>query len=170
MIKRTSRGRALPLFNRDLEWQKAYTYAHTLVDGYIDRALEQKHRHPDPQHYSRLESPKTDQEERPFSILYSLVDHTEDRHVLRDQLLNVFIGARDTAAIGVSDLFFHLARHPRVWHRLRAEALKVGQPITFDILKSMEYLQCVLRESKMPLVTFISVLTLQVFVFSLLWM
>ena len=138
MTKRTSLGRALPLFNRDFEWQKAYKYVHTIFDGYVDRALEQKHRQPDPHDHSKAEPPKKDQEGRSFSILYSLLDHTEARHVLRDQLLNVFIGARDTAAIGVSDLFFHLERYPRVWQRLRAEALNVGQPITFDVLKSME--------------------------------
>ena len=43
MTKRTASGRALALFNRDREWQEAYTKVHAVIDGYINRALEQQH-------------------------------------------------------------------------------------------------------------------------------
>lgn len=81
-------------------------------------------------------------------MLHELVKDTQDRRFLRDQLLNVFLPARDSSAIGLSDLFFNLARHPEVWRKLRSEVLKINQPLTFDLLKSMKHLQCVLKESK----------------------
>jgi cytochrome P450 len=151
MTTRTSLGRALSLFDHDPEWREAYTNIHALVDGYIDRAIEQRHHLEKPTKDLEHESSRKEPAKRPFSMLHELVEDTQDRKFLRDQLLNVFLPARDSSSIGLSDLFFHLARNPRVWTKLRSEALEIDQPLTFDVLKSMRYLQCVLRERKFNL-------------------
>ena len=67
---------------------------------------------------------------------------------LRDQLLNVFLGAKDTATIGISDVFFHLARHPTVWRELRQEILRNEVPLDPGSFSSLRYLQAVFHESK----------------------
>ena len=146
MTKRQALGKGLVFSGRDMEWETAYMSIQAVLDGYIHRALEQ---------WSMADKETEDSdsrpeysEQRPFSMLHELLKDTQDQRFIRDQLLNVFIPARDSSAIGVSDLFFQLARNPRVWKTLRSEALEINQPITFELLKSMKYLQCVLRESK----------------------
>ncbi|KAL2043608.1 hypothetical protein N7G274_003915 [Stereocaulon virgatum] len=84
-------------------------------------------------------------------MLHEFIKDTQDRKFLRDQLLNVFLPARDASSTGLSGLFFHLARNPRVWTKLRSEAPKIDQPLTFDVLKSMKHLHCVFRESQVNL-------------------
>ena len=163
MTKRQAAGRALALSNRDLEWQQAYTKIHAIIDGYIIRALEQRHLADNAMIPSTNDSLTVTPGERPFSMLHELVKNTQDRRFLRDQLLNVFIPARDSSAIGLSDIFFNLARHPAVWRKLRSEVLEIDQPLTFDLLKSMNYLQCVLRESKFTSRTTVIVLIFKVF-------
>ena len=145
MTTRQALGKRLVFSGHDTEWEIAYRNIQTLLDGYIIRASDQ---------WSLADKETEDcdclpeySEQRPFSMLNELVKDTLDQRFIRDQLLNVFIPARDSSAIGVSDLFFQLARNPRVWRLLRSEALELNQPITFELLKSMKYLQCVLRES-----------------------
>lgn len=167
MTQRTASGRALALFNRDREWQEAYTKVHAVVDGYIDRALEQQHLANNAINPSTSVSSTSISGRRSFSMLHELVKDTQHRRFLRDQLLNVFLPARDSSAIGLSDLFFNLARHPEVWRKLRSEVLDIDQPLTFDLLKSMKYLQCVLNESKFISRTSVIILILKVFVSSL---
>ena len=145
MTKRSVAGRALALSKRDIEWQQACTEVHAIVDGYITRALEQYHLADSAIIPSTGDPLTMKPSARSFSMLHELVKYTQDRRFLRDQLLNVFIPARDSSAIGLSDLFFNLARHPEVWRKLRSEVLEIDQPLTFDLLKSMNYLQCVLR-------------------------
>lgn len=145
MTKRQALGKRLVFSGRDTEWEAAYKNIQAILDGYIIRALEQWNIAD--KETEDCESLPEYSEQRPFSMLHELVKDTQDQRFIRDQLLNVFIPARDSSAIGVSDLFFQLARNPRVWSKLRSEALEINQPITFELLKSMKYLQCVLRES-----------------------
>ncbi len=140
MTKRTASGRALVLFNRDSKWQRAYTKVHAIIDGYIKSALEQ-HLADNAKMPSSSRSSTKVSGPHSFSMLHELVKDTQDRRFLRDQLLNVFLPARDSSTIGLSDLFFNLARHPEVWRRFRSEVLKTDRPPTFDLLKSMRYLQ-----------------------------
>lgn len=148
MTQRQALGRGLALFRRNTEWQEAYSNVHAVVDGYINRAVEEQHYPKTPTRDSITHSSHADPERDSFSMLHELVKDTQDRRFFRDQLLNIFIPARDSSAIGLSDIFFNLARKPEVWTKLREEALKIEQPLTFDLLKSTKYLQCVLSESK----------------------
>ena len=163
MTKRSVAGRALALSKRDIEWQQAGTEVHAIIDEYVARALEQYYLADSAIIPSTGDSLIMTSGARSFSMLHELVKDTQDRRFLRDQLLNVFIPARDSSAIGLSDLFFNLARHPEVWRKLRSEVLEIDQPLTFDLLKSMSYLQCVLRESKLTFRSMIIVLTPKVF-------
>jgi cytochrome P450 len=82
---------------------------------------------------------------------HSLSVFTQDRKVLRDQLVSTLLAGRDTTACTLSWLFYELAYHPDVVSRLREEILttvgKQGIP-TYEDLKGMKYLQWCLNESK----------------------
>lgn len=75
-------------------------------------------------------------------------DHPITREI-RDQLLNNFLPARGAEAVGLSACLFHLARHPDVWNKLRAEVLSTWGPLTRQALLSLPYMQAVLNESKL---------------------
>ena len=79
----------------------------------------------------------------------ALATHTNDRQVLRDQLVAVLLAGRDTTAVTLSWLFYELSKHPAVVERLRAEVMSsvgANQRPTYSDLKSMRYLQHTLNE------------------------
>jgi len=92
--------------------------------------------------------PSDDGEGKDFT--HSLSMYTQDRKVLRDQLVSTLLAGRDTTACTLSWLFYELAYHPDVYARLRGEILstvgKQGLP-TYEDLKGMKYLQWCLNES-----------------------
>ena len=118
---------------------------HKIIDGFIDEEIELQS--------SSKKTPET-QSTAPYSyvLLKELVKTTDDKRVIRNELMNVFFPARDTAAIHASNVLFMVARHPAVWHKMRAEVLSIGsQNLTFEILKSLKYMQAVMNESKPPI-------------------
>jgi cytochrome P450 len=75
---------------------------------------------------------------------------TQERKVLRDQLVSILLAGRDSTACALSWLFYELAYHSNVFAQLREEILntvgKHGLP-TYEDLKGMKYLQWCLNES-----------------------
>jgi cytochrome P450 len=66
---------------------------------------------------------------------------------IQDELLNILLAGRDTTAGLLSYLFYHLAREPRIWEKLRAEVLSLGDETpSFEQIKSLKYMQWVLNE------------------------
>lgn len=122
-------------------WDKTFeelaSRVHAVVDKYIDEAVERQ---------QQQKSASTNNGR--YIILDELVKVTDNREEIRNQLLNVFMPARDAAAVGLSACLFHLARHPDVWNKLRSEVLSIKGPVTRDVLRSMPYMQAVLNESK----------------------
>jgi len=71
-----------------------------------------------------------------------LVATTEDVQLLRDELLNVLLAARDTTACLLTFTCYVLALHPDVMHKLRAEVLDncgITEAPTYDGLKRLKY-------------------------------
>jgi hypothetical protein len=143
---------------QDAEWRQAIAQVHGFVDIYVDRALTDQAK---ASATANIEGGKGSEkgvsgtvdvmlEARTFSVVSELVKETTDRKFLRDQLISLFFPSRDATGIGLSDLFFNLARHPRVWTTVCEEmmaSLGPEQPLTFENLKSLRYLQSVLNES-----------------------
>lgn len=97
--------------------------------------------------YKRIDAALLKKSSEPsFVFLDELIKENQDRNFIRDQLLNVFFPARDSSAIGASCILFLLARHPKVWEKLRAEVKDVEEPLTHDILKSLRYVHQVINE------------------------
>ncbi|KAF2714530.1 cytochrome P450 [Pleomassaria siparia CBS 279.74] len=85
--------------------------------------------------------------EKRLRLIDEAVKSTKDRYTLRSLILSVFSPAHDGAAVALSNTFFHLSRHPRVWSKLREEVMESSdEPITYDLLNSYQYLKDVFRE------------------------
>ena len=52
-------------------------------------------------------------------LAHRLAKRTEGRNAVRQELLDAFLAAHDSAAIALTSIVFDLARHPAVWARLR---------------------------------------------------
>ncbi|KAI9657902.1 MAG: hypothetical protein M1821_002559 [Bathelium mastoideum] len=112
---------------------------HAYVDTYVNRALQHTTEHP---------NRKDDCSSTTYILAREMGKEVFDKVELRHQLLNVFFPARDTIAIAVSIIFFHLARYPEVYKRLRDEVLSIAdRELTFELFKSMTYFRQVFNES-----------------------
>ncbi|KAK9247174.1 cytochrome P450 [Lipomyces tetrasporus] len=122
---------------------------HRFVDYYVGKALD---------HYRESVEQKKQGEvvlsER-YVFLDALVEETHNPKILRDQLLNILLAGRDTTAGLLSWVFYLLARHPRVFEKLRTEIIdnfgdRPSAPgkksINFETLKNVTYLRHVLNE------------------------
>ena len=119
-------------------YKKACEEVHEVIERYIDRAMSKQS--------SSVAESSIAEVPRKCVLLDDLVEAGIERSEIRDQVLGVFFPARDTTAIAVGNIFFYLARHPRVWTELRAEVLAIDQPLTFEYLKSLKYLRHVINE------------------------
>ena len=85
-----------------------------------------------------------------YVLAHELVERTTDVTMIRNQLLNVFLPAHEAVGVALTNVFFNLARNPRVYRKLRSEILEAGKEHsewTFERLKSIKYLQHVINET-----------------------
>ncbi|KAF2440212.1 cytochrome P450 [Karstenula rhodostoma CBS 690.94] len=105
---RTVLGR-FKFLHRDAKWWKACDVVTDYADKHVDRALQ------------RLKDRETHSQSKPVPGCIKLVDEmardTQDRLTLRSHILSVFSPAHDGAATVLTNVVFHLARHPGVWER-----------------------------------------------------
>lgn len=115
---------------------------HSYVESHVEKAIQQR--------LSQENREKDDVEENGKHVfLRALAKLTDDRLILRDQLLGIFFAGRDTTAALLSNLFFVLARNPDVWQRLQEEMTFLeGRQPTLDELKKLKYLSFCLNESQ----------------------
>ena len=85
---------------------------HDVINGLINEEIELQHS--EAKHGADTESTSP----YGYVLLKELVKTTDDRRVIRNELMNVFFPARDTAAILVSNILFLLSRHPEKWDKL----------------------------------------------------
>ena len=85
-----------------------------------------------------------------LTFINELVKETQDRVLIRDQILNVLNAANDGAAIVISHVLFLLSRYPKIQEALRNEmdSAAGGEQPTYETLKNMRYLRCVINESR----------------------
>ncbi len=121
---------------------------HAYIDSHVDKAIqEQRHSQKD---RSKQKDESQDDGSSRYIFLKELAKMTDDRLVLRDQLLGIFLAGRDTTAALLSNLFFVLARNPAVHKRLQDEITTTlnGRAPTLDDLKGLKYLGACLNESQ----------------------
>jgi len=90
-----------------------------------------------------------------YVLLHELAKETQDPDELRGQTLNILLAGRDTTAALLGWIFYFLARHPRVFKKLREEILEQFGPYSptkpsgltdFGKLRGL-YLNAVINES-----------------------
>lgn len=121
-------------------YKQACKEVHEVIEQYVDKATCKQR--------SGISEHSSDEVPRTCILLDDLVAAGVDRAEIHEQVLGVFLPARDSTALGISNLFFFLARHPRVWKKLRAEIVAIDQPLTFEYLKSLKYLRYVMNEGR----------------------
>ncbi|KAF9444176.1 cytochrome P450 monooxygenase pc-3 [Macrolepiota fuliginosa MF-IS2] len=83
------------------------------------------------------------------TLLDYLVDQTQDREVIKDELVNLLVASRDTTASLLSFSLYMLIEHPDITRRLRTEILSTVGPKsmpTYDDIRDMKYLRAFLNE------------------------
>ena len=79
-----------------------------------------------------------------YVFLHELAKLTADPQVIRDEVLSALFGGRDTTASLLSNLFFCLARDPRVWAKLRREVRQLSVDFDQAEMAGLEYVdQCI---------------------------
>ncbi|KZV77483.1 cytochrome P450 [Peniophora sp. CONT] len=84
------------------------------------------------------------------TLLGHLVRMTDDRKLIKDEILNIAIAGRDTTACLLTFATYMLSQNPHVMDRLYDEIqslLPDGQRPTFDDIKNMRYMRAVLNET-----------------------
>lgn len=89
------------------------------------------------------------EKERPYVFMNEMIKSGADEEYIRDQLLAMILGGRDTSASVMSSLFWTLTRRRDVWEKLRTEIRGLdGRRPTWEELKELKYLNMALKESK----------------------
>lgn len=115
---------------------------HAYMDSHVDKAIHERRS-------QKASKQDESQDDSRYIFLKELAKMTDDRLVLRDQLLGIFLAGRDTTAALLSNLFFVLARNPRLHKRLQDEINTLnGRRPTLDDLKALSYLGACLNESQ----------------------
>ncbi|KAK0714745.1 cytochrome P450 alkane hydroxylase [Lasiosphaeris hirsuta] len=110
------------------------------VNEFADKVIEQNLR----------DTPSEDDEIETgrYIFLRKVAKSFPDRAALRGQIVNILVAGRDTTACLLSWTFYLLVRHPKVMEKVRAEISALGdaKSLTRDDLRSLKYLQNVLKE------------------------
>lgn len=117
----------------DRQFDDSVKRCQQFIDRYVSKALADD---------SRVK-------ERPYVFMNELLGSGASPMHIRDQLLAIIIGGRDTSAGTMSALFWTLARRPDVIRKIRAEIAVLGaEKPTWEDLKGFKYLNMVLKESE----------------------
>ncbi|CAE6394302.1 unnamed protein product [Rhizoctonia solani] len=84
------------------------------------------------------------------TLLDHLINFTQDESVIRDEIINILVAARDTTATTLTFAVYILAENPAIMAKLRDEIttrLGTSSYPTLDDLKEMKYLRAVLNET-----------------------
>jgi cytochrome P450 len=129
-----------------LHWDPKFTRSVRTVQNYVqqfvEKALQLR------QELDRLGKEDDQSGGGRYVFLEALARDTGDRRMLRDQLVSMMAAGRSNTASLLSLVFYLLARHPPVLHKLRSEISPLNNhPPTFEQLKGVPYLRAVLDES-----------------------
>ena len=135
------------------KFKDAAKTVHEFIDYYVERAV-------------RVAKDATYGREKQggrYIFLEALALETDDKRVLRDQLLHILLAGRDTTSSLLSSVFYFLSRNQQVWQRLRQEILdqygcfgENKEELTFETLKSSKYLKHVINESESSVTAILS--------------
>ena len=127
----------LTVFTRDPQFWSSCQIVRAFVDKYIDTAIARSQAF-------KSAGPSAQK----YVLADKLVQATDDRELIRSQLLNTFLAAHDTTAVLLTNVFFNLARNPKEYAKLRKELLTLERvPMAADPLKRLPILNNVVQET-----------------------
>ncbi|TLS29736.1 hypothetical protein PpBr36_00624 [Pyricularia pennisetigena] len=128
---------------QDKKANRCVKMIHDHVDRYVDEAIRFRN-----EELARVGGEKRTGSDGRYIFLYALAEQTQDRRVLRDELMNVLMAGRDTTAALLSNLFHTFARRPDVWAKVKNEVLHLeGRLPKYDDIRNMTYLRWCINES-----------------------
>lgn len=127
-------------FNKD--FNRACKTVHKFVDSIIAKALTIGEK-------DDLKVGKKSGGKSHYNFMEGLLNSMTNPQRLRSELLNILLAGRDTTAGLLSHVFYILARRKDVWAKLEAEIRQLnGRAPSYEQLRSMVYLRCILNESE----------------------
>ncbi|WRT64043.1 uncharacterized protein IL334_000971 [Kwoniella shivajii] len=136
--KRVKVGTVWPLFELFHDpLEKPMKNISTFFRPIIDRAMSRKGLRED------MEQSKQD-----TYFIDRLVDATDDRKVVEDQLINVLLASRDTLASCLTFCVYVLCLHPEIGHKLREEIRSVAGKgeVAKDMIRDLRYCRAYINE------------------------
>lgn len=116
--------------------------AREAIDRYLDHVLD---------HFSPERSKSVEERDRKAScLLGDLSTKGISRSVLKDQIISIVVGGRDSVAIAITWGLYELVRHPKILHELRREIetnAHPSGPLTPAQIDSMTLLDAVVIET-----------------------
>lgn len=107
----------------------------------------------------RLQStPRSELEDRPYSVLENLLLRTEDPNMAVAMALDMLLAGVDTTGTVVATFLYQLATHPEQQQKLQEELDRVipdiNKPLTKEQLEDMRYLRACIKETMrtMPII------------------
>nr|AVZ23851.1 cytochrome P450 [Thanatephorus cucumeris] len=117
-----------------------------IINAYVTPILKKKL-----ERGSDIESKPTNEGDQDAdTLLDHLVKFTQDESVIKDEIINILVAARDTTATTLTFAVYILAENPAIMNRLRDEIigrLGTSNHPTPDDLKEMKYLRAVINET-----------------------
>ena len=87
-----------------------------------------------------------------YIFLHSLIAQTQDRAIIRSELLNILLAGRDTTASLLSNLIWELSRTPplvtNLCHEIATHIGSKNEVPTYAQLKDMKYLRALINEGQ----------------------
>lgn len=131
-------------FHRDKKADDSIRVCKLMVDQFVEEAISFRQQ----DDVEKVQNPNSEKKHK-YVFLHGLARQTSDRVRLRDELMNILLAGRDTTASLLSNMFCMLARHPRVWAKLRQEIVDTldGRLPSYEELRNLKYLKYCLNES-----------------------
>lgn len=126
----------LDRFRSKEKGNEAIRICHEYVDKWVDDAVRLR------------EQKDPEKEEERYIFIQELAKQTNDKKRIRDELINILLAGRDTTASLLSNMFFMIAKEPRIFEKLRDEiSMLQGRLPTYEELRNFKYLKWCLNES-----------------------
>ena len=137
----------LSFFTHDKRFWQSTKVVREFVDQQIEKATECLRHRSNPSEPRDKSAP---QQRGRYILADELITTHPDRVDVRNQLLNTFLAAHDTTAVLMTNVMFHLARHPAIYAKLRAEITNISpRSLLIDpsTIAKLSYLHAVVSET-----------------------
>ncbi|KAK3682874.1 putative cytochrome P450 oxidoreductase/alkane hydroxylase [Podospora appendiculata] len=131
------------------EFHRSCNEVRRFVEVVVKQKLEEKRRVDEKAKSASVSDLATVPEKHWSSLLEGLVEHSSNIDELRDGVITILIAGIDSVASLLSTTFWLLARHERVYKKVREAVLQTAghEPPTYDMLKSLTYLRNIFNEA-----------------------